>query len=202
MHRRDLLKIISMGAALPALTPDLLAMMQDAHPASGYTPKTLTPHQNETLVVMTDLIIPVTDTPGAKAAKVNEFIDVVLTGWATEAERTRFLTDLDAVDKRTNLLFGKNFVALTVPQQEDVLRALDEETSIARYKEKLLNPTGEEEDDDAHYSQLNDSFFEVLKRLTLTGYYTSEIGFTQELKEKIIPGAFHGCTPLPAENKA
>ena len=202
MHRRDLLKIISMGAALPAFTPDLFAMMQDAHPASGYAPRTLTPHQNETLVVMTDLIIPVTDTPGAKAAKVNEFIDVVLTGWATEAERTHFLSDLDAVDKRTNILFGKNFTALSTSQQTEVLRALDEEHSIERYQHSLLHPNSEEEDDDAHYSQLEGSFFGVLKRLTLTGYYTSEIGFTQELKEKIIPGAFHGCTPLPAENKA
>jgi hypothetical protein len=32
--------------------------------------------------------------------------------------------------------------------------------------------------------------------MTVHGYYTSEIGFTQELKLEIIPGAQHGCTPL------
>ena len=39
-------------------------------------------------------------------------------------------------------------------------------------------------------------FFTVFKSMTLHGYYTSEIGFTQELKLPIIPGAFRGCAPL------
>ena len=44
--------------------------------------------------------------------------------------------------------------------------------------------------------QLKGDFFSVFKHITLHGYYTSEIGFTQELKLQIIPGAQHGCTPI------
>jgi len=53
-----------------------------------------------------------------------------------------------------------------------------------------------------HYTQLHTGFFGMLKRMTLFGYYSSEVGFKQELKEEIIPGFFHGCVPVPADKKA
>ncbi len=84
-------------------------MFQAAQPKSNYTLRTLNPHQNATLVTMTDLIIPETDTPGAKAVRVNEFIDLILTEWAHDDERQRFLAGLDDVDKRSNAIFAKEF---------------------------------------------------------------------------------------------
>ena len=43
--------------------------------------------QNETVITLSELIIPTTDTPGAKAAKVNEFIDGVLSGHVAPTDR-------------------------------------------------------------------------------------------------------------------
>src|SRR5216683_345186 len=105
MQRRDALKLLLAGGVLPAFTPDLFAFFQGAHPASGYTLHTLNAHQNDTVVAMIDQIIPATDTPGAKAARVNEFIDVILTEWATGSERENFLNGLANVDKQSNELF-------------------------------------------------------------------------------------------------
>lgn len=197
MHRRDLLKMLTIGATLPAFTPDLLAFLQQAQPSPGYALKTLNPHQNDTVVVMADLIIPATDTPGAKAVRVNEFIDVILTDWAEETERQHFLNGLDDVDKRTQQVFGKNFVDCSVPQQEEILRGLDGEF-LMEHRERERRHRDPEE----YYTQLQGNFFGVFRRLTLTGYYTSEVGFIQELKDQISPGSFHGCTPVPAERKA
>jgi len=81
---------------------------------------------------MTDLIIPETDTPGAKAARVNEFIDVILTEWATEEERQYFLAGLTGVDKQSNELFGKDFVDASPHQQVTLLRAMDDYTANER----------------------------------------------------------------------
>jgi len=36
----------------------------------------------------------------------------------------------------------------------------------------------------------------MFRQLTLTGYFTSEAGFTQQLREEIIPGRFDGCFPI------
>jgi len=36
----------------------------------------------------------------------------------------------------------------------------------------------------------------MMKWLTLTGYYTSEIGATSELHYRVVPGRFEPCYPL------
>jgi hypothetical protein len=198
MQRRDALKLLLAGGVLPALPADLFGFFHDAHPASGYTLRTLDPHQNDTVVAMIDQIIPATDTPGAKAARVNEFIDVILTEWAVEDERRNFLAGLAGVDKQSSELFGKNFVDASLEQQFALLRAMDESVATARARRQRHGNTIPEDRD----RQLRGDFFAVFKGITLHGYYTSEIGFTQELNLQIIPGAHHGCVPLPAQRKA
>lgn len=147
---------------------------------------------------MIDFIIPATDTPGAKAARVDEFIDVILTDWATDEERARFLAGLDDVDTQCNALFGKAFVDATAPQQTSILQALDDSVDWLR------RPPGEPPDSSSGrvFNELRGEFFRSFKLMTIHGYYTSEIGQTQELKHEIIPGAFHGCAPEAPEKKA
>ncbi len=123
MRRREALKLLMAGGVLPALPTDLFAFFQGAHPASGYALRTLNPHQNDTVVAMIDLILPETDTPGAKAARVNEFIDVILTEWAVDEERQDFLAGLAGVDKQSNELFGKDFAPWTNPSPRNALGA-------------------------------------------------------------------------------
>jgi hypothetical protein len=190
MQRRDALRLLVAGAALPALTPDVFAMFRGAHPAQGYAVRTLNPHQNATVIAMTDLIIPETSTPGAKATRVNEFIDLILTEWANEEERANFVNGLADVDKQSNELFGKEFVNASPAQQTALLRSIDEDAMQHRGLPRTFNPVT------THDTQMQGDFWNVFKRITLYGYYTSEIGFTQELKLSIIPGAQHGCAPV------
>ena len=180
------------GGVLPALPSDLFALFQGAHPAFGYTLRTLDAHQNETVIAMMDQIIPATETPGAKGARVNEFIDVILTEWANGEERGKFLSGLSDVDKQSNTLFGKNFADASPDQQLALLRSLDEAAAVirARSDRKTRPPVWQPEGRD---TQMQDDFFTVFKKMTVYGYYTSEIGFSQELKLQIIPGAQHGC---------
>ncbi|PYU84919.1 MAG: hypothetical protein DMG50_02980 [Acidobacteria bacterium] len=198
MQRREALRLLMAGGVLPALPTNLFAFFQGAHPASGYTLRTLNPHQNDTVVAMIDQIIPATDTPSAQGARVNEFIDVILTEWADAEERMNFLDGLAGVDKQTNDLFGKNFVDASPAQQVTLLRSMDESVAAQRTRRMRHGNTIPEERD----KQLRGEFFNVFKGITVHGYYTSEIGFSQELNLQIIPGAQHGCAPLPAEKKA
>jgi hypothetical protein len=191
MQRRDALKFLATGAVATAAAPELFAFFQQAHPASGYAMRTLNPHQNATVVLMSEMIIPETDTPGAKGARVNEFIDVILTEWAHEDERKNFLDGLADVDKKSNELFAKDFSDALPAQQLSLLRAMDEAAAF----ESSTHPRPDRDELEDRDKQLEGSFFSVFKRLTLHGYYTSEIGFTQELQLQIIPGAQHGCVP-------
>jgi hypothetical protein len=191
MNRREALRVLTAGAILPALTPELFAFYRQAQPATGYALRTLDAHQNDTIVAMIDQIIPATDTPGAKGARVNEFIDVILTEWANEGERRNLLDGLAGVDKQSKILFGKDFVAAEAEQQLALLRSMDEAAAVARSSPRkppppLWTPEGRN-------TQLQGDFFTVFKNMTVHGYYTSEVGFTKELKLEIIPGAQHGC---------
>lgn len=191
MHRRELFRLLGAGAVLPAITPEMFVFLQEAQPAAGYKLRTLEAHQNATIVAMIDLIIPATDTPGAKGARVNEFMDVILTDWATDEERKHFLDGLAGIDKQSNELFGKHFVDASASQQEAQLRATDDVEMANRQRPVRHGNTVPEPD-----SELKGPFWVIFKSMTLHGYYTSEIGFTKELKLEIIPGAQHGCAPL------
>jgi hypothetical protein len=201
MQRREVLKILAAGAALPAFSPSLMAFFREAQAQVGtsYKPRTLNPQQDATVVAMIDLIIPATDTPGAKAARVNDFIDVILTEWATDSERQDFLNGLAGVDKQSNDLYGKTFTDASPSQQFTLLRSMDDAimgTHIEKHR-RHGNTVPEERD-----KQLREAFWYVFKGITLHGYYTSEIGFSQELNQQIIPGAFHGCVPLTVGKRA
>ena len=196
MQRREALRLLMAGGVLPALPTNLLAFFQGAHPASGYTLRTLNPHQNDTVVAMIDQIIPATDTPGAKGARVNEFIDVILTEWADAEERKNFLDGLAGVDKQTNDLFGKNFVDASPAQQVTLLRSMDESVAAQRTRRMRHGNTIPEERD----KQLRGEFFNVFKGITVHGYYTSEIGFEQELHQQIISPTHSSCAPLVSED--
>jgi Gluconate 2-dehydrogenase subunit 3 len=193
MQRREALRIFAAGAVLPALSPELFAMFRQAQPPPGYALRTLTGHLNDTVVAMIDQIIPATDTPGAKGARVNEFIDLILTEWATPEERRNFLDGLAGIDKQSQALYGKNFSDATAEQQVVQLRAIDDAVMTNRSVRPRHGNTVPKPD-----SQLEGNFWEVFKRITIHGYYTSEVGFKQELKLEIIPGAQHGCNPMPA----
>lgn len=196
MHRRQALRLFAAGAVLPTFSPEMFALFRQAQPPPGYSLRSLNSHANDTVLAMIDQIIPATATPGAKGARVNEFIDVILTEWATPDERKNFLDGLAGIDKQSQSLYGKNFVDAAPEQQLVQLRAIDDAVMSNKVVRPRHGNTVPKPD-----SQLEGNFWEVFKRITVHGYYTSEIGFAQELKLQIIPGAQHGCAPVPADVK-
>ena len=183
MNRREALLALG-GVAV--LTEPLLAAGRSLRTrlGSGGVLKVLDPHQNDTVVTIADLIIPATETPGASAAKVNEFTDLMLADWVDAEERTRFLEGLADVDARSRKKFGKDLTACTPAQQTELLELLDLEVAAMRDAERQgehREPTPAQR------------FFHMMKRITLLGYYTSEIGATEELHNPIIPGRYDGC---------
>jgi Gluconate 2-dehydrogenase subunit 3 len=191
MHRRELFRLLTAAALTPVLPPELFAFARQAQPAASYTIRTFSPHQNETVITLVDLILPATDTPGAKAARVNEWMDVILTDWATAEERDRFLKGVDGVDTQAVALFGKPFVELSADRQVAQLHIMDD--AIDWRHDVVEHGQPVPRDDRDWY--LRGYFFQIFKKMTIHGYFTSEIGFTQALKLQIIPGEQHGCAP-------
>src|SRR4051812_44444472 len=125
LNRRDALRTIAAagaGAAASLLWVDTLSALardQAAHlhaasqgGAAAWAPKVLNPHQFETVTALSELIIPETETPGAKGAFVDRFIDELMQA-APRPERDKFLAGLAWLDARSTALFKKKFVAAT-----------------------------------------------------------------------------------------
>ena len=178
--------------------------------------------------MLVDLILPDTDTPGARAAGVPAFIDTLLADWMDDGERDRFLAGLADVDARADAAHGKRFVDLEPDQQVAILTALDaeaypetapaeappEQDATVAAAGNALQGTDAMQDAaqatvgtpdttaaeapaaEAPADELPPPFFSTLKELTLAGYYTSEIGATQELHWTAAPGRFDADAPL------
>jgi hypothetical protein len=191
LDRREILKLLVLSSALPAVLPkNVLAAFREVHAALPAVPalKVFSPHQDATVTAMAELLLPATDTPGAKDVRVNEFIDHIVADWLFDEERQRFLAGLADVDARTQSLFQKDFVDATPAQQAEILRALGDDMAAA--SEALANgPRGYR----ASPPEPEDNFYFSFRLLAMTGYFTSEAGFTQQLHEEIIPGRFDGC---------
>lgn len=182
MDRRSALRLMGAGAAATAGT-DLGALGRALHQqlGRGAPLRVLDPHQDATVVALCDAILPATDTPGAKAAGVNEFIDLLLAEWYDPSDRDHFVSGLADVDTRARAAFGKDFVDGTPAEQTALLIALDD--AAARWNAGSRDARGPE------------PFYRQIKWLTLFGYYTSEIGAEQELHYAIIPGRYVPCAP-------
>ena len=192
MQRREALRLLASAAALPLLSRDAFSLFRAVHqqlPAQAAL-KTLNPHQDAIVTTIAEIIIPQTNTPGAKGARVNEFIDLILTEWYDAEAKAAFLAGLGDVDTRTRDLFGKDFVDCGEKQQAEILQALDDELTDIRLEPQAGT---------SRKYPLETKFFFMMKELTLVGYYTSEIGFEQELHREIIPSRHAGCVPLEEE---
>jgi hypothetical protein len=196
LKRRDALRKIAwggLGAATAPLWVENLGALAHARahahapqaaspPSEAWTPKVLDAHQDELVTTLSELIIPQTETPGAKAAFVNRFIDAVLAD-ADDADRDSFLRGLAWMDDRSQKVFGVEFVQADAAQQAALL------TPLAAEKNRSL------EDQIGEEAWTGRPFFEALKAMTVMGYYTSEVGMKQELGEdgSLFFAAFNGC---------
>ncbi len=189
MDRRQALRALGTAAAGAMTTPLWVKSLgavsrQQAHAHSArsatdvteWTPTVLTAHQNESVIVLTELIIPETDTPGAKAARVNRFVDSVLSE-AKPEDRDKFLNGLSWLDERSRALYGQDFTAAGPADQIALLTRLS-----AQGNPDKEPPIGRE-------------FFEVIKGMTIDGYYTTEIGLRKELGDsgQLFQAVSQGC---------
>jgi hypothetical protein len=137
--------------------------------------KFFTPAQNALVDTLSEMIIPADrHSGGAREAKVAAYIDDVLAG-LPDADRQEFSKGLAAVEAESRKRYKKPFGELDDTRRDAILR------DMAAGEE---NPKTDLE-----------RFFTRIKRLTLSGYYTSSVGLLKDLQYKgIMPiAAYPPC---------
>lgn len=134
-----------------------------------------------------ETIIPATSTPGAKEAKIGEFMKTIVTDCYEPKDQQIFLDGMKKLDEASKKKNGKSFLAANPQERHDLLVDLDKEQKDYMSKKKPEDPS--------HY-------FRMMKELTLWGYFTSEVGATKALRYIAVPGKYEGCIPYKKGDKA
>lgn len=174
MQRREAVRFLGAAITIPFLPRSAeraIELGERLHDTAEVSYRTLDRDQLALVTGLAELIIPETDTPGATRVRVPEFIDLMLTEWATDDERAKFLAGLADIDKRA----GRRFVDLPAAAKHDLATRLD----AAR--------------DDA--TGAGHAFGQV-KQLTVYAYFTSKPVVDGILKTQMFFDAYHGNVPF------
>jgi hypothetical protein len=134
-----------------------------------------------------ETIIPATTTPGAKEAKIGEFMKTIVRDCYEPKDQQLFTDGMKKLEEASKKKSGKSFLDSTPEQRHDLLVDLDKEQKDYMAKKKPEDPP--------HY-------FRAMKELTLWGYFTSEPGATKALRYIAVPGHYDGCVPYKKGDKA
>lgn len=188
MNRRDVLRSTVLGA-LGATATVPLASARDllaGHDASkdlerpDWKPVFLDAHQNETLIVLSDLMIPASETPGAKEALVNRFLDLLMSAETAETQRA-FIAALAYIDGDCMRRYNSAFVYVPREQQLEFLTLIAYPHSFKTWGEGQAEFPGQ-------------THFEKLKNWIVGAYYSSPIGLKELGWDGTFPhGMFSGC---------
>jgi hypothetical protein len=185
VNRRDSLRALSAVAAhalFPAVLAEAAAIAAEPD-TKAWTPRWIRPERAEMLEALVDTILPATDTPGARQARVHVFVDLALRDCYTPAEQQVFAAGLEALAGECRARHGRAFEACSAEERHALLVPLDASSYTPD-----SGPRG--------------SFIRILKDLTLVGFFTSRIGATQALAYEAVPGGFRGCLDLRPGQKA
>jgi len=185
MNRRELLKLSVALLGTAASASVSRALLAGTEPVAGAASAAFTESQWTTVNLLSDMIIPPTDTPGAVAAGVPDFIATMVSEWYRPAEREIFFQGLAALDvfciEQGGVPFHK------APEVTRLAALQAQEQAAADYQSPLPTKMSYQQPTDE-----NSPFFHKLKELVVLGYYTSEVGATQELAYLPMPGRYEG----------
>ena len=157
-----------------------MAAVPPAPASAPYTPQFFKPEEFETVSLLSEMIIPADETPGARQARVADYIDFIVYS-AAEFEpslEARWTAGLGRLDRESREKFGNPFRKLPAAAREKLMEAMS-------LPER-----------DAHARHPNFEFYRLLKGMTVEGFYSSRVGLVDVLGYQGLTylADFPGCT--------
>lgn len=179
MNRRDALKsvILMMGGTMVGAN----VILTGCAPEDQIVGLEFSPKDIAFLDEIGEAIIPTTDTPGAKAVGIGEFMVMMVKDTYTGEQQTVFVNGLNFIRKDFKSSTGSDFMEASLEERTSYLNGL-KATADAEAK--------------------NAEVIKMLQDLTVLGYFTSEIGATQQLRYYEVPGKYDSCIEYKPGEKA
>lgn len=184
MDRREAIKrtALIMGGIVSA--PAIMGVLKGctAKPSLDWKPVYLSENEASIISQIAEIIIPKTDTPGAKEVGVPGFIDLMMKDVYSKEDQDHFKNGMKAFDDEAKKAYG-----------EDSFNDLDAGQQLEFVKKQHDAAIAAEKSDNKPKKR---PFILMMKELTMLGFFTSEVGATQVLQYDPVPGAYKGCIPL------
>jgi hypothetical protein len=209
MNRRDLLKQIALltGGAVIGGEVFLSGCKTGAKADAGFTAANIS-----LLDEIGETIIPATTTPGAKAAKIGEFMKVMVTDCYTEKQQEAFMTGIGSLEEACKKLNSKSFIECSGEQRTALLMSLEKEAKAFNQKRDEEDKPKKEANDKANstlawkdqkeFEGSPSHYYTMMKQLTLLGFFTSETGMKETLRHIAVPGKYDGNVAYVKGEKA
>ena len=225
MDRREVLQRVALLMGGTVLGAN--AFLTGCRPADQKGDDTLTFTEQDIAFLdeVAETILPATNTPGAKAAKVGAFMTVMVKDCYLEKDQKIFRNGMNQLNEASEKKFNTSFMKATPQQRNELLVEIDKEVKAKMDEEKRTrdedvvrereqtekrkeNATAVDEKTRLEKRQEKPRedpprhYFRMMKELTLLGYFTSEIGQKQALRYNPVPGKYEGCVPYTKGEKA
>jgi hypothetical protein len=202
MERREAVKYISilLGGAVIGGDAFLLGCKSETGKSDWLSAESIA-----YLDEIAETILPRTSSPGAKDAKVGQFMTVMVNDCYEEGDQKAFKEGLDKLNDASKKQYQKIFMDITPAQRKDLLIAIDKEAKDYQKGVSDFNKKeSEKQKSDAKYVKQKKSphYFTMMKQLSLLGFFTSKEGATQALRYIAVPGKYEGCIPYKKGDKA
>jgi gluconate 2-dehydrogenase gamma chain len=148
MNRREALQRAGLVLGYAVSAPVLAGIMNGckAQPELPFKPIFLNDNQARLVSELAEIIIPKTDTPGAKDAGVPGFIDKVLSECYKKKDQERYLDGLKAFEEEAKKTMGDSFLDLNPAKQVEFATKMNAEgvalaKSLEDIKRRLVDKT-------------------------------------------------------------
>jgi len=180
MNRRDALKsfVLMMGGTMVGAN----VLLTGCAPENQIIGLDFSPEDIAFLDEIGEAIIPATDTPGAKAAGIGQFMVMMVKETYSGEQQESFVSGLNMIKTDFKKVNGSTFMDATQEERTAYLNELNQKAMTSEDQEpKVIG---------------------MVKDLTVLGYFTSEIGATQQLRYVETPGRYNGCADYKKGDRA
>jgi gluconate 2-dehydrogenase gamma chain len=196
MDRREAIQRAALIMGYAITGPALVGVLNGckSSPELAFKPELLNEDQASIVSIVSELIIPRTETPGAIDVGVPSFIDQMVKNVYPQESKDKFLKDLNEFNEGARKDHRKTFLECNDDEQLAYF--------TAQHTDAINKTTGSGSTGWWNAGMAsNKPFVMELKELTLLGFFTSEAGATQVLQYKQVPGPYQGCVPLTTVGK-
>ena len=186
MNRRELLKMVAAATGGVVIGGEFfLAGCKNPDAGIG-TSNTFTESDIAFLDEVAETIFPKTSTPGAKDAKVGQYMTVFVNDCYDQQQQDAFHAGMKSLNDACKKMHGHDFMKAEPAHRKELLVALDKERDEYQKTKK--------KEDANHY-------FQAFKQLTIMGYFTSKEGREGATNYQPVPGKYQGDIPYKKGDK-